>query len=98
MLRLRRSFLFVQLVPKVDVLIYGAVQQALSFGVRLWLPVTLKKKAFTAARVDWTGAGINLETRPPTPEQRPDGKKNLVLARDTAFVEKNKVGFNPCRS
>jgi UDP:flavonoid glycosyltransferase YjiC (YdhE family) len=28
-----------------------------------------EEKAFTAARVAWTGAGINLETRRPTPEQ-----------------------------
>jgi MGT family glycosyltransferase len=64
---------FVQLLPKVDVLItnggYGAVQQALSFGVPLVAAGDTEEKAFTAARVGWTGAGINLETRRPTPEQ-----------------------------
>jgi UDP:flavonoid glycosyltransferase YjiC (YdhE family) len=64
---------FVQLLPKVDVLItnggYGAVQQALSFGVPLVAAGDTEEKAFTAARVGWTGAGINLETRRPSPEQ-----------------------------
>lgn len=64
---------FVRLLPKVDVLItnggYGAVQQALSFGVPLVVAGDTEEKAFTAARVGWTGAGMNLETRRPTPEQ-----------------------------
>ena len=64
---------FVRLLPKVDVLItnggYGAVQQALSFGVPLVVAGDTEEKAFTAARVGWTGAGINLATRRPTPEQ-----------------------------
>jgi UDP:flavonoid glycosyltransferase YjiC (YdhE family) len=64
---------FVPLLPKVDVLItnggYGAVQQALSFGVPLVVAGDTEEKAFTAARVAWTGAGIDLGTRRPTPEQ-----------------------------
>jgi UDP:flavonoid glycosyltransferase YjiC (YdhE family) len=64
---------FVRLLPKVDVLItnggYGAVQQALSFGVPLVVAGDTEEKAFTAARVAWTGAGINLESRRPSPEQ-----------------------------
>ena len=64
---------FVRLLPKVDVLItnggYGAVQQALSFGVPLVTAGDTEEKAFTSARVGWTGAGINLATRRPTPEQ-----------------------------
>jgi MGT family glycosyltransferase len=64
---------FVRLLPKVDVLItnggYGAVQQALSVGVPLVVAGDTEEKAFTAARIGWTGAGINLKTRRPTPEQ-----------------------------
>jgi MGT family glycosyltransferase len=64
---------FVPLLPKVDLLItnggYGAVQQAISFGVPLVAAGDTEEKAFTAARVGWTGAGINLGTRRPTPEQ-----------------------------
>jgi UDP:flavonoid glycosyltransferase YjiC (YdhE family) len=45
------------------------VQQALSFGVPLVVAGDTEEKAFTAARVGWTGAGINLETRRPAPEQ-----------------------------
>jgi MGT family glycosyltransferase len=64
---------FIRLLPKVDAMItnggYGAVQQALSFGVPLVAAGDTEEKAFTAARVGWTGAGINLGTRRPTPEQ-----------------------------
>jgi MGT family glycosyltransferase len=64
---------FVRLLPKVDVMItnggYGAVQQALSFGVPLVAAGDTEEKAFTAARVGWTGAGINLGTRRPASEQ-----------------------------
>jgi UDP:flavonoid glycosyltransferase YjiC (YdhE family) len=45
------------------------VQQAISFGVPLVAAGDTEEKAFTAARVGWTGAGINLGTRRPTPEQ-----------------------------
>jgi len=64
---------FVRLLPRVDVLItnggYGAVQQALSFGVPLVVAGDTEEKAFTAARVAWTGTGVNLATRRPSPEQ-----------------------------
>ena len=64
---------FVRLLPKVDVMItnggYGAVQQALSFGIPLVVAGDTEEKAFTAGRVGWTGAGINLVTRRPTSEQ-----------------------------
>ena len=64
---------FMELLPKVDVFVtnggYGAVNQALSAGVPLVVAGETEDKAFVAARVAWTGAGINLETSRPTPEQ-----------------------------
>jgi len=64
---------FMELLPKVDVLVtnggYGAVNQALSTGVPVVVAGQTEDKAFVAARVAWTGAGINLETSHPTPEQ-----------------------------
>ena len=52
------------LLPKVDVMVtnggYGAVQRALSTGVPLVVAGNTEDKPEVAARVAWTGAGINL--------------------------------------
>lgn len=63
---------FDRLLPKVDVLVtnggYGSIQQAMSLGV----PAVVGgdgEKGFSAARVAWTKAGINLKTGNPTQEQ-----------------------------
>jgi UDP:flavonoid glycosyltransferase YjiC (YdhE family) len=59
------------LLPKVDVMVtnggYGAVQRALSMGVPLVVAGNTEDKPEVAARVAWTGAGINLRTGTPTP-------------------------------
>jgi MGT family glycosyltransferase len=59
------------LLPKVDVMVtnggYGAVQRALSSGVPLVVAGNTEDKPEVAARVAWTGAGINLRTGTPTP-------------------------------
>jgi UDP:flavonoid glycosyltransferase YjiC (YdhE family) len=59
------------LLPKVDVMVsnggYGAVQRALSTGVPLVVAGNTEDKPEVAARVAWTGAGINLRTGTPTP-------------------------------
>jgi MGT family glycosyltransferase len=64
---------FDRLLPKVDVFVtnggYGAVHQALSVGVPIVIAGESEEKAFIAARVGWTGAGINLETGRPSEEQ-----------------------------
>ena len=58
------------LLPKVDVMVtnggYGAVQRALSMGVPLVVAGNTEDKPEVAARVAWTGAGINLRTGTPT--------------------------------
>lgn len=58
------------LLPKVDVMVtnggYGAVQRALSTGVPLVVAGDTEDKPEVAARVAWTGAGINLGTGTPT--------------------------------
>lgn len=63
---------FDRLLPKANVLItnggYGSVQQALSLGVPL-VVAGEGEKGFSAARVGWTGAGIDLKTGRPTAEQ-----------------------------
>jgi MGT family glycosyltransferase len=59
------------LMPKVDVMVtnggYGAVQRALSMGVPLVVAGNTEDKPEVAARVAWSGAGVNLRTGTPTP-------------------------------
>ncbi|MCT7660480.1 nucleotide disphospho-sugar-binding domain-containing protein [Mycobacterium deserti] len=58
------------LLPKVDVMVtnggFGAVQRALSMGVPLIVAGNTEDKPEVAARVAWTGAGINLKTGNPS--------------------------------
>ena len=62
------------LLPKVDVMVtnggYGAVQRALATGVPLVVAGNTEDKPEVAARVAWSGAGINLRTGTPTAEGR----------------------------
>jgi MGT family glycosyltransferase len=64
---------FMHLLPKVDVMVtnggFGAVQQCLSFGIPLVICGESEEKAFTALRLGWSGAGINLKTGCPTVDQ-----------------------------
>jgi MGT family glycosyltransferase len=64
---------FDRLLPKVHILVtnggYGAVHQALSLGVPIVIAGETEDKGLIAARVAWTGAGINLGTQDPTQEQ-----------------------------
>jgi MGT family glycosyltransferase len=92
------------LLPKVDVMVtnggYGAVQRALSTGVPLVVAGNTEDKPEVAARVAWTGAGINLQTGTPSPgavraavrEVLNDGRY-LRRARDleTAFARRDGV-------
>jgi MGT family glycosyltransferase len=92
------------LLPKVDVMVtnggYGAVQRALATGVPLVVAGNTEDKPEVAARVAWTGAGINLRTGTPSPgavraavrEVLNDGRY-LRRARDleTAFARRDGV-------
>ena len=64
---------FDRLLPKVDVFVtnggYGAVHQALSFGVPIVIAGETEDKAWVSARVDWSGAGISLGTQNPSESQ-----------------------------
>jgi len=64
---------FLHLLPKVDVMVtnggFGAVQQSLSFGIPLVICGESEDKAWTAVRLEWSGAGINLKTGHPTADQ-----------------------------
>jgi MGT family glycosyltransferase len=60
-------------LPEVDVFVtnggYGSVQQSLSLGVPIVVAGATEDKPFVAVRVAWSGAGIDLATARPTPEQ-----------------------------
>jgi UDP:flavonoid glycosyltransferase YjiC (YdhE family) len=64
---------FDRLLPKVSVMVtnggYGAVNHALSLGVPLVVAGDSEEKPEIAARVAWTGAGINLRTGRPSAMQ-----------------------------
>jgi UDP:flavonoid glycosyltransferase YjiC (YdhE family) len=59
------------LLPKTDAMVtnggYGGVQLALSYGVPLAVAGRTEDKPEVAARVAWSGAGIDLKTAKPTP-------------------------------
>lgn len=62
-----------QLLPRTDVVVtnggFGGVQQALAHGVPLVVAGSTEDKPEVAARVAWSGTGINLRTGRPTPRR-----------------------------
>ncbi|HEX2808544.1 MAG TPA: glycosyltransferase [Kineosporiaceae bacterium] len=64
---------FGALLPQVDVMVtnggYGGVQFALAHGVPLVVAGTTEDKPEVGDRVAWSGAGINLKVKSPTPDQ-----------------------------
>jgi UDP:flavonoid glycosyltransferase YjiC (YdhE family) len=63
---------FETLLPKVNLLVtnggYGTVAMALAAGIPIVVSGTSEDKAEVAARVAWSGTGVNLATNNPTPE------------------------------
>lgn len=92
------------LLSKVDVMVtnggYGAVQRALSMGVPLVVAGKTEDKPEVAARVAWTGAGVNLKTATPTPGAVRAAVRNVLSdgkylrsarALETAFAQRDGV-------
>lgn len=71
-----------RLLPKVDVFVtnggYGSVSYALSLGVPIVVAGDSEEKPEIAARIAWTGAGINLGTGQPRPEQIRDAVRTVL--------------------
>ncbi len=71
--RLETFIPHIELMSHVDVVItnggYGGVQQALAHGKPLVIAGATEEKMDVAAHVQWLGAGINLRTNKPKPEQ-----------------------------
>ena len=74
------------LLPHVDVMVtnggYGGVQQALANGVPLVVAGDSEDKPEVAARVQWSGAGVNLHTGRPSPAMVRRAVRR-VLARES---------------
>ncbi|MDR5700264.1 glycosyltransferase [Agromyces aerolatus] len=70
--RVERYLSYDELLPRTDVFItnggFGGVQAALAAGVPLVVAGDTEDKPEVAARVAWTGAGIDLKTGVPTPD------------------------------
>ena len=68
----RPSCRYPDLLPKTSVMVtnggYGGVQMALSYGVPLVVAGASEDKPEVAARVAWSGAGLNLKTGKPKPQ------------------------------
>lgn len=77
------SFLsYPELLPKTSVMLtnggYGGVQMALGHGVPLIVAGTTEDKPEVAARVAWSGAGINLRTSTPSAEAVRDAVREIL--------------------
>jgi UDP:flavonoid glycosyltransferase YjiC (YdhE family) len=64
---------FGDILPHVDVMVsnggFGGVQLALAHGVPLVIAGATEDKPEIAARVEWSGTGINLRAKRPTQDQ-----------------------------
>lgn len=73
---------FDRLLPHVDVMItnggFGGTQAALAHGVPLVAAGVTQDKREINARIDWAGAGVNLRTQRPSPEQVRDGVRRVL--------------------
>jgi MGT family glycosyltransferase len=71
--RLERFIPFPDLLPHVDVMVtnggYGGTQQALMHGIPVVAAGVTEGKNEVAARVRWSGAGIDLRTDAATPDE-----------------------------
>ena len=82
---------FDQLLPHVDVMVtnggYGGTQMALAYGIPLVVAGETEDKKEVAARVEWSGTGINLRKQRPSPGQVRDAVKEVLanpVYRDNA--------------
>jgi MGT family glycosyltransferase len=71
--RLARFLDYRTFLPKVSIIVtnggYGGVQLALKHGIPLVVAGASEDKPEVAARVAWSGTGVNLKTATPTPHQ-----------------------------
>jgi MGT family glycosyltransferase len=87
--RLERFIPHDRLLPHVDVMVtnggYGGIQQALANGVPLVVAGDSEDKPEVAARVHWSGTGVNLRTGRPSPAMVAHAVR-LVLERRSYYL------------
>jgi len=80
--RLERFIPFADLLPHVDVVVtnggYGGTQQALMHGIPVVAAGITEGKLEVAARLRWSGAGIDLRTDRATPEAVRDAVRTVL--------------------
>jgi MGT family glycosyltransferase len=80
--RVARFFDYGELLPRLSVMVtnggYGGVQLALSHGVPLVVSGVTEDKAEVAARVAWSGAGIDLRAQRPSPAAVREAVKKVL--------------------
>lgn len=90
-----------RLLPRTDVMVtnggYGGVHYALEHGVPIVVAGRTEDKVEVSARVAWSGAGIDLRTDTPTPEQVRDAVRT-VLAIDRYRSRAGEIGLAIRRS
>jgi MGT family glycosyltransferase len=89
---------FDRVLPRVDALVtnggYGAVSHAFSLGVPIVVAGETEDKKAVAARVGWSGAGINLETHYPSPEQIGKAVRTILANRQYRYeAERLRANF-----
>ncbi|MCY1023901.1 glycosyltransferase [Pyxidicoccus sp. MSG2] len=84
--RIERFIPYAHLMPHVSVMVtnggYGGVQCALARGVPLVCAGTTEEKPEIANRIAWTGVGLNLKTKTPTPEQVRQAVRTVLATPD----------------
>lgn len=104
--RLEKYLPYDRILPKTSVFVtnagYGGVQQSLCMGVPVIAAGATEEKPQVAARLEWTGAGIDLKTGNPTPEQIRDAVRK-ILADDkykkrAQELQKNYAKFDALKS
>ncbi|MFC0680274.1 glycosyltransferase [Lysobacter korlensis] len=84
-----------KLLPLVDVMVtnggYGGVHQALERGIPLVVAGDTEDKPEVAARVEWSGAGVNLRTGSPRADAVADAVRR-VLAEDRFAEASARIG------
>ncbi|MEM6254290.1 MAG: nucleotide disphospho-sugar-binding domain-containing protein [Cyanobacteria bacterium P01_D01_bin.156] len=79
-----------QLLPQVNIMVsngdYRDVQHALSYGIPLIVAGQSEDKPEICARVDWSGVGLNLNTKRPKPQQVRNAVEE-ILSNDSYAVK-----------
>lgn len=84
---------YASVLPKTSVFVtnggYNGVQHALSYGVPIIAAGVTEDKGAVCDRVNWSGAGIGLKTRTPTPTQIRDAVFSVL--RNPGYQERAKA-------